>query len=86
MHRTAAFLCAEPPEWEYDEAGDPVTPGGRTLTEQIAAYLAAAGCRTSLVEQNHRVGVLVTGSVVTVGEARTLLKPREPRTAARSDR
>jgi hypothetical protein len=51
MHRTAAFLCAEPPEWEYDEAGDPVTPGGRTLTEQIAASLAAAGCRTSLVEQ-----------------------------------
>ena len=28
-------------------------------------------------------GVLVTGSVVTVGEARTLLKPRQPRTSRR---
>src|SRR5262245_55677968 len=56
MYRTVTFLCAEPPEWEYDERGDPITPGGRTLTEQIAASLAAAGCRTSEVEQHEDFG------------------------------
>ena len=56
MYRTVSFLCAEPVEWEYDDRGDPVTPGGKELTEQIAAALAGRGCRTSEVEQHEDYG------------------------------
>ena len=56
MHRTVAFVCEEPMEWEYDSAGDPIAPGGKALTERIAAALAAAGCRASGVEQHEDFG------------------------------
>jgi hypothetical protein len=56
MHRTVAFACDGPLEWDYDHAGDPVGPGGRALTERIAAALAVAGCRASSVEPHEDFG------------------------------
>jgi hypothetical protein len=56
MHRTVAFVSDEPLDWDYDHAGDPVGPGGRALTERIAAALAAAGCQASTVEQHEDFG------------------------------
>lgn len=55
-YRTVSFASAEAIEWEYDEDGEPVTPGGKELTEEIAASLAAAGCRVSEVEQHEGYG------------------------------
>lgn len=55
-YRTVSFASAEAIEWEYDEEGEPVTPGGKELTGKIAASLAAAGCRVSEVEQHEHYG------------------------------
>jgi hypothetical protein len=55
-HRSLIFRYAQAIEWGYDEYDEPVVPGGRELTEKIAASLAAGGCRTSVVEQHEDYG------------------------------
>jgi hypothetical protein len=56
MHRTVVFEFAPAIEWEYDEHGDPVRPGGRSLAEAIASRLAAGGASASAVEQHEDYG------------------------------
>ena len=56
MYRTAHFRYAYPCEWEFDERGDPVTPGGRTLAEQIAQSLGPKNACASEVRQHEYYG------------------------------
>ena len=56
MYRAVSFRYAQPIEWEYDEQGYPVRPGGRALAEEIRTLLTAAGCRMSEVEQHEDYG------------------------------
>ena len=43
-------------EWGYDDAGEPVTPGGRWLAEAIAASLATSSGTTTEVDQHEYYG------------------------------
>jgi hypothetical protein len=56
MYRTVSFRCDHSMEWEYDDHGDPVTPGGRWLAEAIAASLTTGPGTTSEVHQHEDYG------------------------------
>ena len=55
-YRTVTFRCADPGDWGCDEGGDPVTPGGKLVADQIALSLAQRGARVSDVEQHEYYG------------------------------
>jgi hypothetical protein len=56
MYRSVTFRCADPGEWGYDEQGDPVTPGGKAVADEIALSLVQGGARVSDVEQHEDYG------------------------------
>jgi hypothetical protein len=56
MYRTVRFRYAYPCAWEFDERGDPVTPGGRTLAVQIARSLGPKVACTAGVRQRDFYG------------------------------
>jgi hypothetical protein len=56
MYRTAVFTYHPPIEWEFDEADELVEPGGRALTEAIAASLTEVAGPTSPVERHEDYG------------------------------
>ena len=56
MYKTLSFQYAGALDWEYDETGEPVTPGGRALTERIAASLTFETVRSAAVEQHEYYG------------------------------
>lgn len=56
MYRTVKFRCDRSIEWDYDDLGEPVTPGGRWLAEAIAASLATDSGTTTEVDQHEYYG------------------------------
>ncbi|HXT99571.1 MAG TPA: hypothetical protein VN903_01175 [Polyangia bacterium] len=56
MFRTVRFAYAGDLEWTFDENGDPVLPGGKALTLDIATALASAAGPVPDVDQHSYYG------------------------------
>jgi hypothetical protein len=56
MYRTVVFTFSGNLDWQFDEDGEPTTPGGRELTTQITGLLSPAAAGITEVEQYEYYG------------------------------
>lgn len=56
MHRTSEFKSTFPDEWQFDERGNPILPGGRDIADAIVAWLRKTGAAVTHVQQYEYYG------------------------------